>query len=500
MRTDWALVRRLAFELASRLRGARVQDAGLLPDGRPAIQLWSQGSALWLCLDLFGSPPVVTLEDEAPDVADAPGFTRSLARALHGAVLADVEAGEHDRLLKLSFRTRSRFGVPNEIDLYIELVPRFGNAVLVKSAKVVSAYKEFTPAQSARATNPGSPYELPPLPSLVLPRLVEQSGVDAQTALERLESDAVLTEPLFVYRRNGTLLQAHLLALPQLEGDLSRDESLLDLLAEDRAQRLGEGESARAGQRRDALQRRIAQRLQRIETALRAIAARESEMERADELRREGEAIYATLHELDAQAQSEAKDRAAKIFARYKKLTKALPHADALRQSLSSERDGVEMLLWESQRAPDADLSEIESAFALTDRRRSQRKSAPIKPKRRAPLLLRTERGSRILVGRSPLENADLTFRVARPNDLWFHARGVPGAHVILARDDRAELPVEDVELAASLAAGHSKARESAKVTVDYTPRKHVRKRPDSPPGLVFYTEAKSITVVPKRD
>jgi hypothetical protein len=87
--------------------------------------------------------------------------------------------------------------------------------------------------------------------------------------------------------------------------------------------------------------------------------------------------------------------------------------------------------------------------------------------------------------------------RVARPNDLWFHARGTPGAHVILQRDDRQEPPREDIELAAALAAGHSRARGSGKVPVDYVLRKHVRKRPDAPPGLVFYTNAQTITVEP---
>ena len=80
--------------------------------------------------------------------------------------------------------------------------------------------------------------------------------------------------------------------------------------------------------------------------------------------------------------------------------------------------------------------------------------------KRKRPMLeLRTPRGSRIVVGRSPVENAELTFHVARPSDLWFHAQGVPGAHVILSRDDRGRVPEEDLHAAASLAAFYSKAR-----------------------------------------
>ncbi|MBV8198557.1 MAG: DUF814 domain-containing protein, partial [Candidatus Eremiobacteraeota bacterium] len=124
------------------------------------------------------------------------------------------------------------------------------------------------------------------------------------------------------------------------------------------------------------------------------------------------------------------------------------------------------------------------------------RSAAP--KRRRAVLEFRTSQGSRILVGRSPLENAELTFRVARPEDLWFHARGIPGAHVILSRDDRGAVPDEDVTTAAELAAFHSRAKGSAIVTVDYTQRKHVRKQRAAPPGLVWYTHAQTIAVTPK--
>ncbi|MBV8584366.1 MAG: fibronectin-binding domain-containing protein, partial [Candidatus Eremiobacteraeota bacterium] len=91
----------------------------------------------------------------------------------------------------------------------------------------------------------------------------------------------------------------------------------------------------------------------------------------------------------------------------------------------------------------------------------------------------------------------DVTFRVAHPDDLWFHAQGIPGAHVVLARDDRTPPPDEDIELAAALAAFHSKARTGGKVPVDYTLRKYVRKQQKAPPGLVWYTQPTTVLVRP---
>jgi predicted ribosome quality control (RQC) complex YloA/Tae2 family protein len=101
-------------------------------------------------------------------------------------------------------------------------------------------------------------------------------------------------------------------------------------------------------------------------------------------------------------------------------------------------------------------------------------------------------------VGRSPIENAELTFQLARPNDLWFHAQGIPGAHVILARDDRGAAPDEDIQAAASLAAFYSRAKAATSVAVDYTLRKHVRKQRAAPPGLVWYTHAKTTVAQPR--
>ncbi len=503
MRTDWALVRRLGAELEAELRGARVQDAGALDDGRPALVFWSRGATRLLCMDLFSSPPALTLEaGELSTTRDEPGFTRALARTLRGMVLEAVEPREHDRLLRLKFRTRSRFGVGDEVDLYIELVPRFGNALLVKAGIVVSARKEFSGAHGSREVRAGIPYALPPLPQAILPRVLEESGLEPRQTLAYLEGEAALRDPLYAYRRQGRLMQVHLVALPVLaELEVAREPSLLELLAEDRAARLRADVQARTGTRRAALLRTIAHRARALDEARIALASQRREVAERERLRREGDGIYATLHELAPGAREEAKAEAAKRFARYRKLAAALPHIEKREHALAVQHEALETLLWEAQRAGDEDLADIQSALDVLDPRSRNKRAAPRSrrpPRRRKPLETRTERGSRVLIGRSPVENAELTFRVARPTDLWFHARGVPGAHVILARDDRSEPPAEDIELAAALAAAHSKARESTAVTVDYTQRKHVRKQPNAPPGLVFYTEAKSIVVAPR--
>jgi predicted ribosome quality control (RQC) complex YloA/Tae2 family protein len=102
--------------------------------------------------------------------------------------------------------------------------------------------------------------------------------------------------------------------------------------------------------------------------------------------------------------------------------------------------------------------------------------------------------GWEALVGTSANGNATVTFELARPDDLWLHARGVPGAHVIL----RGGAPEQTIEAAAQLAAAHSAARNAGAVEVDVTQRRYVKKIPGGPPGQVRYTNERTLRVAPQ--
>jgi predicted ribosome quality control (RQC) complex YloA/Tae2 family protein len=101
--------------------------------------------------------------------------------------------------------------------------------------------------------------------------------------------------------------------------------------------------------------------------------------------------------------------------------------------------------------------------------------------------------GFEALVGTSAQGNATVTFELARPDDLWLHARGVPGAHVIL----RGLPPEAIIERAAQLAASQSAARDATAVEVDVAPRRYVKKIPGGPPGLVRYANERTLRVTP---
>jgi len=562
--TDWLIVRRLAAELDRTLRGARIREAGRIADGRFGLRV-SGGT---VALDAFGPTPIVALEpDRALDRAS--GWVRTMADALEGLRIDGIRARRGDRLVAFACSSRSRFGVESGYRLVVELVPRFGNIVLLKDDTVVSAAKEFGRSDNARrATIAGEPYEPPPLPgppaaalSLadayalmtsedgvpartsasaalraavpLLPRLIVDSlvaesgralGADPAALAERTLSRArSLVEAttgasdgigdVFAYRDGGRLVQCHIVALAQYADlTVSREPELAPLLAEN----VGGATRARASQafeaRRAALGRRIEKRRAIVAAELGALERERDDANARDALRRAGELLYAHISDVPPRATSfvpssepglticldpelDAKANAAAIFKRYRKATAKLEHIAKRIAELAGDARFAEHLAWELERAEPETLEEASDDIQRLERRKA---IAPKeRPKKRKPLDVTLSDDARVYVGRSPVGNADLTFRIARPEDLWFHARETPGAHVVLRIDSARAATQAELHVAAGLAAFHSKARASEKVSVDYTERRHVRRQPNAPPGLVWYTGAKTLLVAP---
>ena len=106
--------------------------------------------------------------------------------------------------------------------------------------------------------------------------------------------------------------------------------------------------------------------------------------------------------------------------------------------------------------------------------------------------------GYEALVGKHARGNAHLTTRVASPHDLWLHARGVPGSHVVVRRPGRdTEVPASVVRAAARVAAHFSTAKTQSTVPVTVTERKHVRPVKGGPPGLVRVDREEVVDVTP---
>ena len=154
----------------------------------------------------------------------------------------------------------------------------------------------------------------------------------------------------------------------------------------------------------------------------------------------------------------------------------------------------------------------LESAIAGGDvsalgefEKRKTRQTARTK-KERASLTIpgvrryRSSDGYEVLVGRTARDNDQLTFRIARANDLWLHAGDYPGSHVIVRNSSRTEVPQRTVIEAAQLAAKFSQASKDSKVSIHYALRKFLTKPKGAAPGLVRMSRFKTITVEPSEN
>ena len=115
------------------------------------------------------------------------------------------------------------------------------------------------------------------------------------------------------------------------------------------------------------------------------------------------------------------------------------------------------------------------------------------KPKKRE-LLSFDYKGFQILVGRNNKENEEISFSKGQPNDIWMHAKDIPGSHVLILRNNQ-KVPDDVLLHAATLACDYSKAKKGDKVTVDYCERKFVKKIKNSKPGNVIYTNFHSLLI-----
>ncbi|HWP42216.1 MAG TPA: NFACT family protein [Blastocatellia bacterium] len=191
-------------------------------------------------------------------------------------------------------------------------------------------------------------------------------------------------------------------------------------------------------------------------------------------------------------------------FTRYQKARRALSAIDARERELEAELEPLRAMLLEIEADPT--LERINDILSRLDS--SYRRKQGAKPPRRAERHARPASGRwflstdgyEIVVGKNDRDNDQITFRLARPQDVWLHAADYPGSHVIIRNPSRGEVPHRTIIEAAALAAFYSSARSQGKAAVHYTQRKFVTRPPRSKPGLVRLSSFKTVMVEPRAD
>lgn len=195
-------------------------------------------------------------------------------------------------------------------------------------------------------------------------------------------------------------------------------------------------------------------------------------------------------------------ENAKKYFDRYAKLKRTeLAVGAELEKTVQEEAHLASVLTALELATEESDLAEIReelAAFQYVKRQRTQKGKRPQKIQSH-PLHFRSSDGFDIYVGKNNYQNEELTFKVASGSDWWFHAKGMPGSHVIVKANGQ-ELPDRCFEEAAALAAYYSKGRDQDKVEIDYLQRRNVKKVNGAPPGFVIYHSNWSMMAKPRAE
>jgi predicted ribosome quality control (RQC) complex YloA/Tae2 family protein len=202
--------------------------------------------------------------------------------------------------------------------------------------------------------------------------------------------------------------------------------------------------------------------------------------------------------ELEVDENKSLQELAGESFSRYAKAKRAVEEIGT--RSVEIDRELKE--LYEKKAELEKTIASRDAAALATFDDRKDKATSGRKKQKASPALPGMRRyqssdGYEVIVGRTARDNDNLTFRVARPNDLWLHAGDYPGSHVIVRNSSRNEIPHRTIMEAAQLAAKFSQASKDARVTIHYTRRKFLSKPKGAAAGLVRMSSFKAITVEP---
>ncbi len=483
------------IELAAALREARE-----LVGGRVA-KVHQVGEVLFLRLFSPVGALVIDPLDKAfhrtelrpPAPERPPAFAALLRKHLRGKPLLRLRQAGFDRVFGLGFP---------DLELVVDFRPRRGNIFLLREGRVIGALArgEMAPVDWDGAPDP-----------------VRGVGPGIRRALEARLGRPPTEEEIRGFA--GELLslepRGYLYRTPRgpvasffPRGDLGEPEEEYPHFSQalDRVRE----EALLSGDARE-LMRAIRDAIRRKRNALKKV---EGELERArswEELQRKADLILTRLHEIPRGAREvevegfdgapvkltldpslPPQEYAQRLYARARKLRRALEELPKRKGALEAEIAELQGILHELEKKPYlAPYLEGELEALGVRANRPVEAEREERPRAREYLL----GDFRVLIGRSARENERLV-REAHPRDLWLHARGVPGAHVIVKCAGR-EVPQEVLEEAAKLAAWHSRARYDTKVAVSYTEVRHLRKPPGAPPGAFAVLKEKVIVVRP---
>ena len=492
--------------------------------------------------------------------AEPPMFCMLLRKHLVGGRIQSVEQPEGERMLSIRLFSRDELGDESEKTLAVELIGRSANIVLVGAdGRIIDCLRRMEYGGEGRGMLPGLIYRLPPRQNKLsffscseeeLRFTIEhmEDGAFDKRLLDSFAglSPLICRELAYRSRQDRELLLDNALALRET---VSAGDFVPTLVSIDGAPRdfsfmainqYGEGASCERfdsfcalldafyarRDRAESRRRRSRELMHTVKTVQerlnRKLAAQRKELlETAgrEEIRRRAELITANIYRMK-KGQRELvcenyfeedcpeiripldplktpQQNAAALYKDFNRKKAAEEHLTVLIEQGERQNEYLGAVVDEIERAEsERDLNDIRRELVETGYLKKQRAAKNDRSKPQAPLRFLSSDGYEILVGRSNVQNDELTHKLARRTDLWLHAQKIHGSHVII-RTDGLEPPEATIAEAASLAAWYSQGREAGKIPVDITQVRFVRKPSGAMPGAVLYTDYTTLLAQP---
>lgn len=549
-------------ELQETLTGGRISKIHQPYKHELIFHIRSKGKNHKLLLSAHPSYARVQLTEHHDDnPSEPPMFCMLLRKHLEGGFIERFEQIGLDRVIVLHVRSRNEIGDEQTRKLYIEIMGRHSNLILVEdeTEQIIDGLKHLSPSvNSYRTVLPGHQYLLPPAQQKlnpfdvtkedILKHLRFQEGKIANQIVDTFSGVSPLFAKEAVHRAGlanqetipSTLLemfqliQAHsftpqltrkdgkeyfyLLELQHVDGDMKTFDSLSELL--DRFY-FGKAERDRVKQQAADLERFVANEKKKNENKLKKLTRTLEESQNAHKYQLYGELLTANIYAIkkgDKEAtvinyydedggeitiplktNKTPSENAQAYFTKYQKAKNAVEAVNEQIERTHEEIVYFDELIQQLSSASPKDLEEIREELVEGKYLRPKQKRNAKKKKPSAIQLeaYESSQGVPILVGKNNKQNEYLTTKAAARDDIWLHTKDIPGSHVVI----RHKAPDEQTLLeAAQIAAYFSKAKESSSVPVDYTKIRHVKKPNGAKPGFVTYDQQQTLFVTPDED
>ena len=540
MSFDGFFLHHMVEELRSELVNGRIQKINQPFEQELVLQIRSNRQSHRLLLSahpVFGRIQLTQTTFENP--AQPSTFIMVLRKYLQGAVIESIEQIENDRIVEITVSNKNEIGDHIQATLIIEIMGKHSNILLVdkSSHKILEVIKHVGFSQNSyRTLLPGSTYIAPPSTESLNPFTVkdeklfeilqtrELTAKNLQSLFQGLGRDTanelesiLVSEKLSTFRNffsqasKPFLTETSFSPVPfanRVGEPFTSLSDLLDTYYKDKAER------DRVKQQASELIRRVENELQKNRHKLKKQEKELLATDNAEEFRQKGELLTTFLHQVPNDQDQVTLDNyytnqpitialdkaltpsqnAQRYFKRYQKLKEAVKYLTELIEETKATILYLESVETVLNQAGLEEIAEIREELIQTGfiRRRQREK---IQKRKKPEQYLASDGKTIIYVGRNNLQNEELTFKMARKEELWFHAKDIPGSHVVISGNLN---PSDEVKTdAAELAAYFSKGRLSNLVQVDMIEVKKLNKPTGGKPGFVTYTGQKTLRVTP---